>query len=121
MLYETLSQPNIIIFISLSGLISGLIFDLKNIVLFLFGNGKILNEILLGLCSFLTLQILYFSNLYINFGEIRFYIILVFFVSFFFQRFLSKKFIAKLIKRCYTYIENIKLRTKDKSDENKKF
>lgn len=121
MLYETLSQPYIMFFIFIFGFISGVIFDIKNIVLFLFGNSKILEEILLGLSTFLTLQVLYFSNLYINFGEIRFYIIVIFFLAFFIQRFLSKKIIAKLVKKCYTYVENIKLRTKEKTDENKKY
>ena len=114
MLYETLSQPYIMFFIFIFGFISGVIFDIKNIVLFLFGNSKILEEILLGLSTFLTLQVLYF-------GEIRFYIIVIFFLAFFIQRFLSKKIIAKLVKKCYTYVENIKLRTKEKTDENKKY
>jgi len=101
MLYETLSQPFILLILSGIGLFSGFIFDLKNIFNFLFKKNKIINQILLFFSVLLLFIIFYFTNLKINYGEIRFFSIFIFFLAFSIQRFFVQNFLANKIVKCY--------------------
>ena len=110
MLYETLSQPKILIIFILVGIISGICFDVGNFVKFLFSNKKIFNHILDFIETILILFIVFISNLYFNYGCIRLYPILVFVISFWIERITIGKIVAKFYLKCYSLL--IKLRNK---------
>lgn len=105
MLYESLSQPFIFLILSGVGLFSGIIFDLKNIIYFLFKKNKIINQILLFFAIFLLFFIFYFTNLKVNYGEIRFFAIIAFFLSFSIERFFVLNFLANKTLGCYNKIK----------------
>lgn len=113
MLYESLSQPIICFILSCVGLFSGIIFDLKNILLYFFKKNKILNQILIFFAIIFVFFIYFFVNLKINYGEIRFFTIFIFFLAFSIERFVSQKFLANLIIKWYN-------KTKGKRDARRK-
>lgn len=113
MLYETLSQPFILLILSSVGLFSGIIFDLKNILFYLFKKNKIINQILLFFSIFILFLIFYLINLIINYGEIRFFSIFIFFLAFSIERFFVKNFLANRIAKCYN-------NSKEKRDARRK-
>lgn len=101
MLYETLSQPATLLILSSIGLFSGIIFDIKNILIYLFKKNKIINQILLFFSILILFFIYYLINLKINYGEIRFFSIFIFFLAFSIERFFVQNFLANKILRCY--------------------
>lgn len=101
MLYETLSQPVILLILSSIGLFSGIIFDLKNILFCLFKKNKIINQFLLFFSILILFLIYYFVNLKINYGEIRFFSIFIFFLAFSIERFFVQNFLANKVLKCY--------------------
>ena len=105
MLYETLSQPLIFLWLSLSGFLSGFLFDFKDIFSHYFKRKKIISQILLFFATFFTFFAYFYVNLKINYGQFRFFTILGFSLSFVIQRFLSKNFLAKYISKCYNKIK----------------
>lgn len=105
MLYESLSQPIIFLFLSLSGFLSGFLFDLKNILSIYFRRNKIISQILLFFAVFLTFFICFFINLKINYGEFRFFSIVAFAISFILQRLIVKNFLAKPVIKCYNKLK----------------
>ena len=101
MLYESLSQPIIFLFLCLSGFVSGFLFDLKNILSIYFKRNKIISQILSFFAVFLTFFMYFFTNLKINYGEFRFFSIIAFAISLLLQRFIIKNFLAKPVIKCY--------------------
>ena len=106
-LYQTLDQPKILLYLFLFGFLFGFIFDIKNILnLFLFKN----NLFLLNLCDFFAIFSVFFAyfylNLKINFGEFRLFSILTYWLSFAVQRFLSLNFLAKPCAKCYNKVKD---------------
>lgn len=101
MLYETLSQPKIFAVIVFAGFLSGFLFDFKHILFLFFKKNKFLNQFLSFFSLFSVFFIFFVTNLKINFGEIRFFIIFGFALSFAIQRFISQNFLAKPIAKCY--------------------
>lgn len=101
MLYETLSQPFILLILSAIGVFSGIIFDFKNILLYFFKKNKIIAQILLFFSILLAFFIFYFTNLRINFGEIRFFSIYIFCLAFAIERFFVNNFLANKVLKCY--------------------
>ncbi len=113
MLYETLSQPFILLILSSIGLFSGIIFDIKNILIYLLKKNKIIHQILLFFSILILFFIFYFVNLKINYGKIRFFSIFIFFLAFFIERFFVQNFLANKIAKCYN-------KSKEKRDAKRK-
>ena len=101
MLYETLSQPFILLILSAIGIFCGIIFDFKNILIYFFKKNKIISQILLFFSILLIFFIFYFTNLIINFGEIRFFSIYIFCLAFAIERFFVNNFLANNVAKCY--------------------
>ncbi len=117
MLYETLSQPSIFLWMSIGGLLSGLLFDFVNILSFLLNNKRVIKQILLFLSTFLLFFNVFFLNLKLNYGQFRLFSILGFGISFCIERFLMSNFLAKPITKCYNTIkekQNARRKTKEK-------
>lgn len=101
LLYETLSQPLIFLIIFSIGFASGLIFDLRKYVCFLWANNKIVSLILDIIATLLVCGILFYSNLIFNYGQFRFFVIFSFVLGFALQRFILGVFVAKICSWCY--------------------
>lgn len=107
LLYETLSQPLTFLVILCIGLASGLLFDLRNYVNFLFAKNKTVSIILDIVTSLIICGILFISNLYFNYGEFRFYIILAFLLELLIQLLTLEIIVAKICTWCYNKIRKL--------------
>ena len=106
-LYETLNQPTILLYLILFGFLSGLLFDLAHIISFLCNKNKIITNILLFFATVVSFFILYVINSKINYGQFRLYIYIVFFLFVFLERISLGKSIAKTQSWCYNTFEKV--------------
>jgi len=113
-LYPTLNQPIILLVVFVSGLASGLIFDIFKIIVLLSGNDKITKHFFDFLATMFSFLLLFFVNLYFNFGQFRLYVIIVFLISFTLQRLFSKFLWTKLLSKWYSSIARRKKRGRKK-------
>lgn len=113
MLYETLSQLNTFLCICLVGFLCGFLFDFKNLILLNFKKKKYLNVIFSFFATFFTLFLCFFANLILNFGQVRFFVLLGFVISFCIQRYFITNFVADFCRKCY-------YKYKEKRDEKRK-
>ena len=100
MLYETLSQPQIVLFVVLFGFLSGIIFDLQKLFKKSIKN-RFFDFFSSFFCVFLTILIYFFVNLKLNYGEFRFYILLMFFLSLAFERLFIGNLLENLLRKWY--------------------
>ena len=108
MLYETLSQPQIVLFVVLFGFLSGIIFDLQKLFKKSIKN-RFFDFFSSFFCVFLTILIYFFVNLKLNYGEFRFYILLMFFLSLAFERLFIGNLLENLLRKWYNKLtEKIK-------------
>lgn len=105
MLFESLSQPMIFLWLTVGGLVGGFVFDLKNIFLSFFHKNKILSQILLFFAVFAALFLCFFLNLKTNYGEFRVFPIFAFALSFAIERFFAQNFLAKPLAKCYNKLK----------------
>ena len=122
MLYETLSHPKLAIIFLTIGFVGGLIFDVGNFIKFLCGNKKIPSILIDFIQTLICLIIIFFTNLKVNFGEIRLFPYLLFLTSFYLERISIGKVIAKIYLKCYNLLTklNFKLWSKLKNGKNNK-
>ena len=104
MLYPTLNQPLIVLAIFATGLFCGILFDSARILTVLSGGDKFSAHLFDFLASIASFCILFYTNLQINYGEFRLYILGVFAISLVLERFLSKKLWTKLLSKWYSSI-----------------
>lgn len=104
MLYETLNQPQIFLFVVLFGFLSGIIFDFKKIIKNNIKN-KIFDYFLSFFCVFLVILIYFFVNLKLNYGEFRFYILITFCLALSIERIFIGNLLENFLKKCYTKLE----------------
>ena len=101
LLYETLSQPLIFLIMIGIGFGCGFLADVRNLVFFLCNKNKIVAFILDIITGLICGIFFLLSVLSLNFGELRFYLILGFFIGFLIQRFFVSSLIAKFSKIWY--------------------
>lgn len=101
MLYETLSQPKLLLVFIIFGFLSGFVFDISNFIKVLSKNNKIVNIILDFVSTVINLGLLFLVNLTYNYGEFRAFAIAVYEFGFTIQRFTLGKLLAKLFLWCY--------------------
>ena len=125
-LFETLNQPYIFVWLIFGGLLGGLFFDFCLLVSFLCNDNKIIKNILLFIATIFSFFILFLINTKLNYGQIRIYPFLVFFTSLFIERFSIGKLFAKINIWCYTNFKKFtniitKVKLKNKTNgKNKK-
>lgn len=107
MLYETLNQPSILLIFLITGLLSGLVFDVGNFVKFLCSNKKVPKVILDFIETFFILCIFFKVNLQFNYGVFRFFPIIIFLLSFTIERFTIGKLVAKFYLSCYNCLTKL--------------
>lgn len=115
MLYETLSQSSIFLYLTLGGFFSGFFLDIKNILHLIFKKNKIFSHIFDFFAVIFVLFLFYLINLKINYGEIRLFSIISFFLSLLIERFFSINILAKPIVKCYNKIKGKRNETKRKN------
>lgn len=101
MLYPTANQPLIIAVMLLTGFLSGIFFDLFRFLTYLSGGDKWSRNFFDFLSTIFSFAILFLANLWINYGQFRFYVVVIFFIGFFIERVISKILWTKLILKCY--------------------
>ncbi len=99
MLYPTLNQPYVFIFIMLAGLISGFFFDIANFLNIFFNRNKITKQFLYFFATITSVLILILTNLITNYGIFRIFILLTFLIAFTIQRFTLGSLITKVIDK----------------------
>lgn len=98
MLFETLSQPLILLWIVASGILCGFIFDLSNLLFKLSNCNKIFRYFLDFFSVIITAFVLFLVILKINYGDLRLYEILIFTLFVLLQRATIGKLLAKTLK-----------------------
>lgn len=106
MLFETLSQPQIFLYLTLVGFMSGFVFDVCSYIVFLCNNNKVVKAIAEFFASLTTFLLFYFAVLKVDFGAVRAYHMLAFFSSFSVQRISLGNIIAKFFDWCYNLFVN---------------
>ncbi len=105
MLYETLTQPIVFLWLFLGGIATGFLFDLRNILINKTKKQQILKEIITFFTVILTFFAFYYLNLKFNYGQFRLWTVAVFSLSICLQRFLMNKFVALPLTKCYNKIK----------------
>lgn len=122
MLYETLSQPLVILCIAVVGLLAGLFVDVANILDSFCNKNKVVKHILYFLCTILSASLLFYTNLKINYGKARLYVLVIFFLAYIIERITIGKLWTKLIEKCYNVSERRKqrrLKENERREESK--
>ena len=101
MLYETLSQPQIFLWIILAGFAAGLLFDVAKFFHALCDFNKCVGHILDFVCTLAVCFVFFLLITFVSFGEFRVWQILCFLAAFFLERFGVGKFVAKGLDVCY--------------------
>ena len=107
MLYETLSQPLILLQILGVGFLSGVVFDLNTFFYILCDKNKIARFILDILSTLIVFIIFFLLILNIAYGEIRVYQIAVFVIALAVERLTIGKLVAKAIFVCYNFCRKV--------------
>lgn len=115
MLYPTLNQPFVFFVIALAGLASGLTFDLANLFAVLCNRNKIGRQILYFLATVLSVLILFFTNLYANFGQFRVFVVLSFLFVLIIERFTLGVLLNKVFNKISGLRINLNFRKKKNS------
>jgi len=111
MLYETLSQPLILLQILGVGFISGVVFDLNTFFYVLCDKNKTARLILDIVSTLIVFVIFFFLILNIANGEIRFYQIVFFVLALAIERLTIGKLVAKAITVCYNFCGKVLRKT----------
>ena len=114
MLYESLSQPLIILCVLASGIAAGMIFDIGKFANYFFNRNKVSKQIILTICTIIS------ANLKVNFGRFRVYILLIFALAIIFERFTIGKLWTKLLEKCYNSLVRFKVWLNGKLNGRKK-
>ena len=115
MLYESLSQPLVFLWLGLFGFLCGFLFDFKSVFVKKSQKFKFFSHFFTFFVTFLTLSTYFFVNLKVNYGQIRLFSTVAFLTSFSIQRLLITNFVAKPLSKCYN-----KFKEKSKNGKRKK-
>ena len=104
MLYPTMNQHLMLFALVVGGFLAGIVFDVFRFLSMIFGNDKVLKHFFDFLSTILASLLLFLTNLWLNYGLFRIYVVCIFVISFAVQRFISKFLWTKLISKWYSYI-----------------
>ena len=91
MLYPTLNQPIVMLVIFFAGFTSGFLFDFALLLKKGLNNIKLVNVFFDFLACIFSFVIYFVTNLYINYGQFRIYVVILFIIACLFQRLLSNQ------------------------------
>lgn len=98
LLYETLSQPIILLCVIIAGFLSGFVFDACNLVCKLTKTNKIVRHVLDVISVFICGFVFFVVILTVNYGDLRVYELLFFVAFLLLQRATIGKLLAKTLK-----------------------
>lgn len=108
MLYPTLNQPLVLFVIFLAGFASGFLFDFSNLIKKSLKDLKAIGIFFDFIACILSFAILFFTNLQINFGQFRIYIVIIFVLACLLQRVFSNQ-IKQFVKKIFVKAKNKKV------------
>lgn len=106
-LFETLNQSKIVLFLLIFGFLSGLIFDFNGLIVFLCNKNKIVKNLLLCLSVCLSSFVLLLINITLNYGQLRFYIFALFIGMVILERLTLGKLVALTYDKCYNLFRKV--------------
>lgn len=89
MLYPVLNQPTLLALFLVLGFVTGFVFDIASVFKFFSKKDKVALFVIDFFSTITAFFLIFFVNLKINFGQLRFFVVLIFFASFSLQRFFS--------------------------------
>ena len=107
MLYETLSQPKIFLFLALIGFASGFLYDVSSYIIFLCNKNKVVKIVFNFLATICTFVVFYIAVLVLDYGELRFFHFVTFWLFLSIQRITLGNIIANFIDKCYTFLTKL--------------
>ena len=108
MLYPTLNQPLVMLVMLFVGFASGFLFDFAFLLKKSLKDLKATNIFFDFLACIFSFVIFFVTNLYINYGQFRIYVVVVFIIACLLQRVLSNQ-ILKFFKKILTKTKKKKL------------
>lgn len=108
MLYPTLNQPLVMLVMFFVGFASGFLFDFAFLLKKSLKDLKATNIFFDFLACIFSFVIFFVTNLYINYGQFRIYVVVIFFIACLLQRVLSNQ-ILKFFKKILTKTKKKKL------------
>lgn len=112
MLYQTLSQPLVFLYLFLAGVAGGLVFELF-LLFSKFFKHKAVKQSLYFIATIFNALIFFAVNLSVNYGQFRVYALLTFVSAIILERLLLGKFFAIIFKRCYNILNGRKQKKKN--------
>ena len=106
-LFETLNQPTILLYLIVGGFLCGFFFDVVNYISFLCNNNKVVKNIFQFLATVFSGIVLLYINTKTNFGQLRIYVFVVFILFLILERITLGKLIAKSMNVCYTLFRKV--------------
>ena len=119
-LFETLAQIKILLYLITFGFLSGMLFDICYLVSFLCNNNKTVKSILQFVTTVVCFFVLFLINNKLNYGIFRVYIFVVFFLFLFLERITLGKIFAKTQNWCYTTFVKLVKFAKEKINGKRK-
>lgn len=119
-LFETLAQIKILLYLIIFGFLSGILFDICYLISFLCNDNKIVKSILQFVTTTLCFLVLFVINNKLNYGIFRIYIFIIFFAFLFLERVTLGKIFAKTRNWCYTTFVKIVKSAKEKFNGKRK-
>ena len=119
-IFETLNEPKIFLFLIIFGFLCGFLFDICYLITFLCNENKIVTNILQFLATIICFFIVFLINLKLNYGVFRAYILISFFFAIFLERITLGKLFAKTRNWCYTHFKKLVNLTKEKINGKRK-
>lgn len=113
MLYPTISQPLVFLYLFLAGLLGGIVFHIALVVAKICGNGKILKQIALFLATIANAALFFIVNLAVNYGQFRTYAILTFVCAIILEQITLGNLFAILSQKCYNILDGRKQKKKN--------
>ena len=119
-LYESLNQPIIFLYLFIIGFFASIIFDFSKYLTFLCNNNKIMQKIFDSFAVFVFGIIFFVACLMFNYGQFRLYLAMAYILGFLFERISLGITLAKFCKICYLNFKEINFTFRKKKDHVKK-
>ncbi len=119
-IFETLNEPKIFLFLIIFGFLCGFLFDICYLITFLCNENKIVKNILQFFATIICFFIVFLINLKLNYGVFRVYILISFFFAIFLERITLGKLFAKTRNWCYTHFKKLVNFAKEKLNGKRK-
>ena len=113
MLYTSLAQPLIFVYLFLGGLACGIFFDVAFFLTFLFNKNKVAFHFFNFVATLLSFAVYYLINIVTNYGQLRLFSIFAFLFGILLQRLIFSKLICKFSKKCYNFFRGKRKKTKN--------